>query len=121
MPTPLTRQDIMAITDGVKNRVLDRLITRRDVQVVTDTARDRILNTINAFHVESQSLIRQHNNQGDQMWRRIMNLEAQITSTRQDIRSLTMAVNRLYEVQVQQMNRMMTRSAANPPESDGQL
>ncbi len=106
MATPLTRQDLMAITDGAKNKILDRLVTRYDIQGATDNARDRILNTINAFHVETQTLLRQSNSQNDQMWRRIAALESQITATRQEVRSLTQAINRLYESQAQQLNRM---------------
>lgn len=103
MPTPLTRQDLSAISDGVKNKILDRLITRRDVQLAADSARDRILNTVNAFHVESQTLIRHANGQSDQMWRRIAALEAQVVAVRQDIRTLNQTINRLYEMQNQQM------------------
>lgn len=106
MATPLTRQDLMAITDGAKNKILSQLISRNDVQGVTDNARDRILNTINTFHVETQTLIRQANSQNNQMWRRIMTLESQIGAARQEIRGLTQAINRLYEVQAQQLNRM---------------
>jgi hypothetical protein len=107
MPTPLTRQDLLAITDGAKNKIISSLLTRRDVQLAADNARDRILNTINAFHVESQTLIRQSSSQNDQMWRRVASLESQIISARQDIRVLTQAINRLYEFQTQQANRMM--------------
>ena len=117
MPTPLTRQDLSAISDGVKNKILDRLITRRDVQLAADNARDRILNTINAFHVESQTLIRQNNGQSDQMWRRIASLESQIMSARQDIRNLTQTVNRLYDSQTQQMNNIL--KATDPNENNG--
>ena len=117
MPTPLTRQDLMAITDGAKNKIIDRLITRRDVQIATDTARDRILNTVNAYHVESQTLIRQSNGQNDQMWRRIATLEAQIVAARQDIRTLTQTVNRLYEMQSQQLHNLV-RAAETTNESN---
>lgn len=113
MPTPLTRQDMSAISDGVKNKILDRLITRRDVQSAADNARDRILNTINAFHVESQTMIRQNSGQNDQVWRRLSNLETQITAARQDIRSLTQTVNRLYESQSHQMNNILKATDQN--------
>lgn len=105
MATPLTRQDLVAITDGAKSKIMERLVTRYDIQGATDSARDRILNTINAFHVETQTLIRQSNSQNDQMWRRIAAVEAQISATRQEVRTLTQTINRLYEIQAQQMNR----------------
>ena len=116
MATPLTRQDILAITDSAKNNIISRLLTRRDVQLAADNARDRILNTINAFHVESQALIRQSGSQNDQMWRRIASLESQIVSARQDIRALTQAFNRLYDYQIQQINRMQRPQPAEPTE-----
>lgn len=108
MPTPLTRQDLVAITDGAKNRILERQVTRSDVQSITDDARARILNTINAFHVETQTLIRQSGSQNDQMWRRIAALESQVAATRQEVRVLTQTINRLYEMQAQQVNRQRT-------------
>ncbi len=102
MASPLTRQDLVAITDGAKNNIIQRLVTKYDVQNAADNARDRILNTINAFHVESQTMLRQHSTQNDQVWRRMANLESQITAMRQDMRLMIQAVNRLYEVQAQQ-------------------
>jgi hypothetical protein len=105
MATPLTRQDLMAITDGAKNKIISTMINRRDVQLAADSARDRILNTMNAFHVESQTLIRQSSNQYDQVWRRVAALESQVISARQDLRVLTQAINRLYEFQSQQATR----------------
>lgn len=116
MPAPLTRQDLAAISDGVKNKIRDQLITRRDVQVAADSARDRILNTVNAYHVESQTLIRQSNGQNDQMWRRIASLEAQIVAARQDMRALTQTVNRLYESQTQQMSNILRATEPNDSE-----
>lgn len=114
MPTPLTRQDILAITDGAKNKIMERLVTRYDIQGATDNARDRILNTINTYHVETQTLIRQSNSQNDQMWRRIAATESQISAVRQEVRALTQAVNRLYEINAQQMNRQrMTEFSEN--------
>jgi hypothetical protein len=106
MATPLTRQDILAITDGAKNKILNQMLNRRDVQLAADNARDRILNTVNAFHVETQTLLRQTNNQNDQMWRRVATLESQIMAARQDIRMLTQAVNRLYDMQAIQQAAM---------------
>lgn len=111
MPTPLTRQDLMAITDGAKNKIISNLLTRRDVQVVTDNVRDRLLNTINAFHIENQTLMRQANSQNDQMWRRVAALESQVASVRQEIRNLTQAMNRLYELETQQMRQRTTEQS----------
>jgi hypothetical protein len=112
MPSPLTRQDILAITDGAKNKIIERMVTRNEVQGVVENARDRLMNTINAFHVETQSTIRQTNNQTNQTWRRVATLESQVAAARQEIRMLIQAVNRLYDLQSQQVNRMQTQPPA---------
>lgn len=106
MSSNLTRQDLMAITDGAKNKIIDRLLTRRDVQFAVDNARDRLLNTINTYHVENQALIRQSGGQNEQVWKRMAALESQILAARQDIRLLTQSINRLYEFQAQQLHRI---------------
>ncbi len=105
MATPLTRQDLLAITDGAKSKIMDRMITRYDVQGAADNARDRILNTVNTFHIETQTLIRQSNSQNDQMMRRLVSLESQVVSARQEIRNLTQSINHLYDAQTQHINR----------------
>src|SRR3712207_6304392 len=104
MATPLTRQDIMAITDGAKNKILQSLVTKYDILGATDNARDRILSAMNAFHVEDQALLRQAQNHNNQMWRKIANIEAQVVAARQEIRMLTQTINNLYELQIQQRN-----------------
>lgn len=114
MPTPLTRQDMMAITDGAKNRILERLVTKYDIQNATDAARDRLLNTINAFHIENQTFLKQMNGQYDQANRRIAALESQINSARQEMRTLTQTLNRVYEVQAQHINDVRTRATNGP-------
>ncbi len=114
MATPLTRQDLMAITDGSQRKIIDRLITKNDIQGATDNARDRILNTINAYHVESQTLIRQANSQNDQMWRRIATLENQVTSLRQEVRMLIQSMHRLYDGQ-HQISRTISRTGDYEP------
>lgn len=105
MSSPLTRQDMLAITDGAKNNIINRMLNKNDIQNAVDNARDRLLNTVNTFHIENQTLLRQTNTQSTQMWRRLATLESQINTARQEIRMLTGAINRLYEMQTQQMAR----------------
>lgn len=109
MATPLTRQDMIAITDGAKNKVLEKLITKYDIQNATEAARDRLLNTVNAFHVENQTIMRQLVAQGDQSNRRITAVETQLNSVRQEIRVLTQLINRLYDVHAQQMDDVRSK------------
>jgi hypothetical protein len=100
MMTTMTRQDLLTITEGAKNKIIERLVTKYDVQAACDNARDRILNSLNAFYLENQAIIRQSNAQRDQAWRRIASLESQIGALQQDIRNLTQAVNRLNDQRV---------------------
>jgi hypothetical protein len=95
MISTMTRQDLMAVTEGAKNKIIERLVTKYDVQAACDSARDRILNSLNSFYLENQALIRQSNAQRDQAWRRMINLEAQIAALQQDIRTLNQSINRL--------------------------
>jgi hypothetical protein len=115
MATPLTRQDLLAITDGAKNKILERLVTKYDITGATDNARDRILNTLNAFHVENQALLRQAQNHNGQMWQRVANLEAQIAATRQELRMLIQTVNSLYNLQSQQRGPQQKPAPLNDP------
>lgn len=95
MMTTMTRQDLLAVTEGAKNKIIERLVTKYDVQAACDNARDRILNSLNSYYLENQALIRQSNAQRDQTWRRLSALEAQIVSMQQDVRNLTQSINRL--------------------------
>ena len=95
MISTMTRQDLLAVTEGAKNKIIERLVTKYDVQAACDSARDRILNTLNSFYLENQAIIRQSNAQRDQAWRRMASLEAQIVALQQEIRSLNQSVGRL--------------------------
>jgi hypothetical protein len=95
MMTTMTRQDLMAVTEGAKNKIIERLVTKYDVQAACDSARDRILNSLNSFYLENQAIMRQSNAQRDQAWRRMAALEAQIVALQQEIRTLSQTVNRM--------------------------
>jgi hypothetical protein len=100
MLASMTRQDLLNATTDARNKIIERLVTKYDVQAAADAARDRILNNLNAMHIENQALMRQANAQRDQLWRKTTALEAQLFSLQQEVRTLTQAVNRLYELQV---------------------
>lgn len=96
MPTTtMTRQEMMAVTADARNKIIERLVTKYDVQASADNARDRIISTMNSLHLENQAQIRQSNAQKDQIWRKMIALEAQIASMQQDIRNMTQAITRL--------------------------
>ena len=108
MATPLTRQDMVAISDGAKNTIINKLLSRQDLQNISDNYQNRILNTLSTYHIETQTLVRQTAGQHDQMSRRLTAIESQVSAVRQEIRMLTQAINRLYEVQSQTLTQQRT-------------
>ena len=88
------------------------MITRRDVQTASDSARDRILSTINSFHMEDISMIKQATGQTDLTCRRVAAMEVQLGYIRQEIRSLIQSVNSLSESHTQQLSLMRNNNAA---------
>lgn len=99
--TTMTRQDLLSVTEGAKNKIIERLVTKYDVQAACDNARDRILASLQNLRAENQSLIRQSNAQRDQAWRKTTALEGQIINLQQEIRVLQQMVTRIYESQSQ--------------------
>jgi hypothetical protein len=99
MMNAMTKQDLVTVTEGVKNKIIDRMVTKYDVQSASATARDKILATMQAMHIENQTMIRQSNALRDQAWRKTASLEGQINSLQQEIRVLYQMVSRMYEMQ----------------------
>jgi hypothetical protein len=98
MMSAMTRQDLVTATEQAKNTIIERLVTKYDVQSAADSARDKILGTLQALHLENQTLMRQSNAQRDQVWRKTAALETQIASLQQDIRVLYQMVSRMFGV-----------------------
>lgn len=95
----ITRQDMLSVTEGAKNKIIERLVTKYDVQAACDSARDRILSAVQSMHLENQSLMRQSNAVRDQVWRKTTALEGQIVSLQQEIRALHQMISHLSEQQ----------------------
>lgn len=95
MLSAMTRQDLMAVTQDARNKIIERLVTKYDVQASADNARDRIISTMNALHLENQAQIRQSNAQKDQIWRKMVSMEAQMIALQQELRNMSQALNRL--------------------------
>lgn len=91
----MTRQDLLAVTEVAKNKIIERLVTKLDVQAAADNAKDQILSAIQAMHMDNQSLIRQANAGHDQTWRKINELQAQINAIENEIRSLNHQLGKL--------------------------
>lgn len=93
----MTRQDLLAVTEGAKNKIIERLVTKYDVQSACDGARDKILAAMQSLHLENQALLRQSNAVRDQSWRKTTALENQVMGLQQEIRVLNQMISRLYE------------------------
>lgn len=93
----ITRQDMQAVTEGAKNKILERLVTKYDVQSACDGARDRVLSAMQSMHLENQAVIRQLNATRDQGWRKTISLESQVIGLQQEVRTLHQMISRLYE------------------------
>lgn len=93
----LTKQDFVTVTEGAKNKIIERLVTKYDVQAAADSARDRILASMQSLHAENQAIMRQANAQRDQSWRRLAALESQIVSLQQQMRNIERMLERTLE------------------------
>jgi len=96
MPT-LTKQDFVNVTEGAKNKIIERLVTKYDVQAAADSARDRVLAGVQTLHIDNQTMLRQSNAQRDQLWRKIIAVEAQIIALRHEIQAMHITLNRFNE------------------------
>lgn len=96
MLAAMTRQDIMNATTDARNKIIERLVTKYDVQSAADSARDRVISTLNALHMENQAQIRQSNAQKDQIWRKMVALEAEILKIHQELHAVNQTLNRMY-------------------------
>lgn len=99
----MTRQDLLSVTEGAKNKIIERLVSKYDVQAACDNARDRILVAIQNMRAENQTLVKQINIQRDQMWRKTTALEGQVINLQQEIRVLQQMITRIYEQQSRQI------------------
>ncbi len=93
----LTKQDFVNVTEGAKNKIIERLVTKYDVQAAADSARDRVLAGVQSLHLENQTMMRQSNAQRDQLWRKATAVEAQVIALRHEIQAMHITLNRLNE------------------------
>lgn len=96
MLAAMTRQDLMSATNDVRTKIIERLVTKYDVQSAADSARDRVISTLQALHMENQAQIRQSNAQKDQIWRKLLAMEAEMLKLHQEIHAMNQTMTRLY-------------------------
>lgn len=82
-----TRQDILAATEVAKNKIIEKLVTKYDVQVACDTIKDEILDSIQTMRQEDKASLRQTNAMNDQIWRKLLSLEQEISRLRRELSS----------------------------------
>lgn len=91
----ISRQDFVNVTEGAKNKIIEKLVTKYDVQAAADSARDRILSSVQTLHLDNQTAMRQANAQRDQTWRKLTALEAQVVALRHEIQAMHITLNRM--------------------------
>lgn len=95
MADAMTRQDLFSATELAKNKIIERLVTKYDVQAASDSTRDRILSAITDLHQENVSFSKQASAQSDQIWRKLVALEGQVTALQNEIKAIHQATSRL--------------------------
>lgn len=93
----ISRQDFVNVTEGAKNKIIERLVTKYDVQAAADSARDKILSAVQTLHVDNQTALRQSNAQRDQTWRKITALESQVVALRHEIQAMHITLSKISE------------------------
>ena len=93
----ISRQDFVNVTEGAKNKIIEKLVTKYDVQAAADNARDRVLASVQTLHLDNQTAIRQANAQRDQTWRKMIALETQVVALRHEIQAMHITLNRMVD------------------------
>lgn len=93
----MTQQDLFTISEVTKNKILDRLVTKYDVQLACDSARDKVISAIQSMHLENQAALRQANAQKDQSWRKLTELENEMSALKRELRIMNRLLARFTE------------------------
>ncbi|HEX5797428.1 MAG TPA: hypothetical protein VFX86_03485 [Candidatus Saccharimonadales bacterium] len=93
----MTRQDLLAVTEVAKNKIIERLVTKYDVQVVCDNAANRILASIQSMRGDNQATTRYLNARMDQYWKKIAIIEEQTTDLADEIKEIRRTLDRIAE------------------------
>lgn len=85
--TALSRQDMQAMLDTFRNRLLDQVATKQDVQRSTELSRDRIISYIHDYLQQNQQqFIRQLDMRTKIYKDRLTAMESRIISLEQELR-----------------------------------
>lgn len=84
----LTRQDIQAVIDNARARLLDYVATRQDVQALKDATK-----TLTTTLQRSQQLLRQEERQRAELIRRTFAVEARLAQLEHELQDINRAVS----------------------------
>lgn len=105
---PVNRQDVQNIVEVAKNRIMDRMVTKQDIVALTDTVKN-----LAALHQQSQQIVKQSEYQQSQLSRRIVSLEAKISGLENDTRVMAATVARSMEQRQPQQIIMPVQTQAD--------
>lgn len=94
---PLTRQDIQAVIDNARTRLLDYVATRQDVQTLKDSTKN-----LNTTLQQSQQFLRQEERQRTELIRRLSALETRMVQLEHDMQDIRRGVGTLANQQPQE-------------------
>lgn len=93
----MTRQDLLAVTEVAKNKIIERLVTKYDVQAACDSVGNKILGAVQSMQLENQAMIRQINAQRDLSWRKVAALEGQMADLQKEIKAMHRLISAFLE------------------------
>lgn len=90
--SPVNRQDVQNIVEIARNRIMERMVTKQDISAITDAIRN-----ISNLHLQSQQLLKQSEYQQSQLSRRVVALEARLINLEAELRNTQQAMLRVAE------------------------
>lgn len=91
---PISRQDMQAMLESSKNRILERAACKTDLQPIQD-----LMKSIMQIFQQNQQLMKQFENQLLQVARRDIQLEARLATVERDIKELKAEMFRLLDLE----------------------
>lgn len=105
----LTRQDLQAVIDNARSRILDHIPSRQDIHMLKDSNK-----TLNAMLLQSQQLLRQEERQRNELIRRIAALETRMIQLEHETQDIQRTVGHLANQQPSE--RVTERVVVTGPE-----
>ncbi|CAN5635920.1 hypothetical protein BH23PAT1_BH23PAT1_3390 [soil metagenome] len=81
MAQTVSRQDMQGVVEYAKNSIIERMVSKGNLQTMAEQLRNSILRNLNELHDENQQLFRQSQVRRDQLYNKVITMEAQIAQT----------------------------------------